>query len=110
MPNPWVSLIYVQLIPVNKAVNERKQLEKGLKEGERKKHMAALVKRPKCLPVRSFPDEPFRIGVDSRVEEAHLEGGRLLDLRADVARREPGVDSLNPFRPKFTAMCKAGKS
>jgi hypothetical protein len=30
MPNPWVSLRQDQLIPVNKAVNKKEQLEKGL--------------------------------------------------------------------------------
>jgi hypothetical protein len=29
MPNPWVSLKSNQLIPVNKAVNKKDQLEKG---------------------------------------------------------------------------------
>jgi hypothetical protein len=29
MPNPWVSLRCDQLIPVNKAVNESEQMEKG---------------------------------------------------------------------------------
>jgi hypothetical protein len=37
MPNPWVSLRRDQLIPVNKAVNEKEQLEKGLEEEEKKK-------------------------------------------------------------------------
>jgi hypothetical protein len=32
MPNPWVSLRRDKLIPVNKAVNEKEQLEKGLEE------------------------------------------------------------------------------
>jgi hypothetical protein len=32
MPNPWVSLRRDQLIPVNKAVNEKEQLEEGQKE------------------------------------------------------------------------------
>jgi hypothetical protein len=36
-PNPWVSLRRDQLIPVNKAVNEKEQLEKGLEEEEEKK-------------------------------------------------------------------------
>jgi hypothetical protein len=36
MPNPWVSLRCDQLIPVNKAVNEKEQLEKGLEEEEGK--------------------------------------------------------------------------
>jgi hypothetical protein len=36
MPNPWVSVRRDQLIPVNKAVNEREQLEKGLAEEEEK--------------------------------------------------------------------------
>jgi hypothetical protein len=34
MPNPWVSQRRDQLIPVNKAVNEKEQLEKGLEEEE----------------------------------------------------------------------------
>jgi hypothetical protein len=38
MPNPRVSLRRDQLIPVNKAVNEKEQLEKGLKEEEGKKY------------------------------------------------------------------------
>jgi hypothetical protein len=37
MPNPLVSLRRDQLIPVNKAVNEKEQLEKGLVEEEKKK-------------------------------------------------------------------------
>jgi hypothetical protein len=37
MPNPWVFLRCDQLIPVNKAVNEKEQLEKGLEEERRKK-------------------------------------------------------------------------
>jgi hypothetical protein len=32
MPNPWVSLRRDQLIPVNKAVNKKNQLEKWLEE------------------------------------------------------------------------------
>jgi hypothetical protein len=32
MPNPWVSLRRGQLIPANKALNEKEQLEKGLEE------------------------------------------------------------------------------
>jgi hypothetical protein len=35
MPNPWVSLRRDQLIPVNKAVNEKEHLEKGLEEEEK---------------------------------------------------------------------------
>jgi hypothetical protein len=34
MPNPWVSVRCAQLIPVNKAVNKKEQLEKGLEEEE----------------------------------------------------------------------------
>jgi hypothetical protein len=37
MPNPWVSLRRDQLIPVNKAVNKKEQLEKGLEKEEGKK-------------------------------------------------------------------------
>jgi hypothetical protein len=36
---PWVSLSCDQLIPVNKAVNKKEQLEKGLEEEEEKKDM-----------------------------------------------------------------------
>jgi hypothetical protein len=32
MANPWVSLRRDQLIPVNKVVNKKEQLEKGLEE------------------------------------------------------------------------------
>jgi hypothetical protein len=35
-PNPWVSLRRDQLIPVNKAANEKEQSEKGLEEEEEK--------------------------------------------------------------------------
>jgi hypothetical protein len=35
MPNPWVSLRRDQLIPVNKAVNEKEQLEKGTEDEKR---------------------------------------------------------------------------
>jgi hypothetical protein len=36
MPNPWVSLRCDQLIPVNKAVNEKEQLEKRTGGGGKK--------------------------------------------------------------------------
>jgi hypothetical protein len=36
MPNTWVSLRSDQLIPVNKVVNDKEQLEKGLEEEEEK--------------------------------------------------------------------------
>jgi hypothetical protein len=32
MPSPWVSVRHEQLIPVNKAVNEKEQLEKRREE------------------------------------------------------------------------------
>jgi hypothetical protein len=38
MPNPWVSVRRDQLIPVNKAVNEKEQLEIVLEEEERINH------------------------------------------------------------------------
>jgi hypothetical protein len=41
MPNPWVSLRRDQLSLVNKAVNEKEQLEKGLEE--EKKSAANVV-------------------------------------------------------------------
>jgi hypothetical protein len=40
MPNPWVSLRHDQLIPVNKAVNKKEQLEKGRRR--RKKHKLVI--------------------------------------------------------------------
>jgi hypothetical protein len=43
MPNPWVSLRCNQLIPVNKVVNEKEELEKGLEEEEEKRQIATLV-------------------------------------------------------------------
>jgi hypothetical protein len=36
MPNSWVSLRCDRLIPVNKVVNKKEQLEKGLEEKEEK--------------------------------------------------------------------------
>jgi hypothetical protein len=36
MRNPWVSLRRDQLIPVNKVVNEKEQLENRLEEEEKK--------------------------------------------------------------------------
>jgi hypothetical protein len=36
MPNPWVSQRHDQLIPVNKAVNKKEQLEKGAGGGRGK--------------------------------------------------------------------------
>jgi hypothetical protein len=38
MPNPWVSLRRDQLIPVNKAVNEKEQLDKRAGGGGGKKY------------------------------------------------------------------------
>jgi hypothetical protein len=43
MPNPWVSLRGDQLIPVNKAVNEKEQLEKGAGGGGEKSIISALL-------------------------------------------------------------------
>jgi hypothetical protein len=43
MPNPWVSLRRDQLIPVNNAVNEKDQLEKGLEEEEDEKKVSTYV-------------------------------------------------------------------
>jgi hypothetical protein len=43
MPNPWVSLRHDQLIPINKAVNEKEQLEKGLEEEEKKKKLVSVL-------------------------------------------------------------------
>jgi hypothetical protein len=36
MPNPWESLRRDQLIPVNKAVNKKEQLEKGWRRRRKK--------------------------------------------------------------------------
>jgi hypothetical protein len=43
MPNPWVSLRRDQLILVNKVVNEKEQLEKGLEEKEEKTCLGKFV-------------------------------------------------------------------
>jgi hypothetical protein len=42
MPNPWVSLRCDQLIPVNKAVSEKEQLEKGMKEEGKRRRMLKM--------------------------------------------------------------------
>jgi hypothetical protein len=42
MPNPWVSLRRDQLIPVNKAVNEKEQLEKRAGGGGKKEITSEL--------------------------------------------------------------------
>jgi hypothetical protein len=47
MPNPWASLRDDQLIPVNKAVNKKEQLEKGIEE--EKKIVTSVVKLPRQL-------------------------------------------------------------
>jgi hypothetical protein len=44
MPNPLVSLRRDQLIPVNKAVNKKEQLGKGLEEEEEKKSFQNVSK------------------------------------------------------------------
>jgi hypothetical protein len=36
MPNPWVSLRHDQFIPVNKAVNDKEQLEKRPEEEKKR--------------------------------------------------------------------------
>jgi hypothetical protein len=43
MTNPWVSIRRDQLILVNKGVNEKEQLEKGLEEEEGKKAETAQL-------------------------------------------------------------------
>jgi hypothetical protein len=43
MPNPWVSLRHDQLIPVNKAVNEKEQLKKGLEEEEEEEEKTVYI-------------------------------------------------------------------
>jgi hypothetical protein len=50
MLNPWVSLRRDQLIPVNKAVNEKEQLE----EEDKKITKLAEIRRiwPPCAPAR----------------------------------------------------------
>jgi hypothetical protein len=53
MPNTWVSLRSDQLIPVNKVVNDKEQLEKGLEEEEEKNDgvgIAAFIFR--CFVLR----------------------------------------------------------
>jgi hypothetical protein len=51
MSNPWVSLRYDQLIPGNKAVNEKEQLGKGLEE-ERKKSFLDDIGIRRCSALR----------------------------------------------------------
>jgi hypothetical protein len=60
MPNPWVSLRRDQLIPVNKVVNEKGQLEKGLEEEEEKKKVP--ISTSEVLLVRKTParNRPWR--------------------------------------------------
>jgi hypothetical protein len=41
--NPWVSLRRDQLILVNKVVNNKEQLEKGLEEEEEKKILSKII-------------------------------------------------------------------
>jgi hypothetical protein len=53
MPNPWLSLRRDQLIRVNKAVNEKEQLEKGLEEGEKINFRPILS--PCCQLIFHFP-------------------------------------------------------
>jgi hypothetical protein len=43
MPNPWVSLRRDQLIPLNKALNKKEQLEKGAGGGGGKKYMMVAI-------------------------------------------------------------------
>jgi hypothetical protein len=50
MPNPWVSLRRDQLIPVNKAVNEKEQLEKGTGGGGGKKEMKTISRNTVSCP------------------------------------------------------------
>jgi hypothetical protein len=46
-PTPWVSLRRDQLIPVNKAVNEKEHLEKGLEVEEKKRSsIGVVIKEP----------------------------------------------------------------
>jgi hypothetical protein len=52
MPNPWVSLRCDPLIPVNKGVNKKEQLEKGLEEEEEEK----TVKERKGVSVQPTQD------------------------------------------------------
>jgi hypothetical protein len=42
MPNPWLSLRHDQPLPFNKAVNEKEQLEKGMKEEGENKDMSSM--------------------------------------------------------------------
>jgi hypothetical protein len=56
MPNPWVSLRRDQLIPVNKVVNKKEQLEKGWRR-RRKKEEFFDERRPgseKKYPILLF--------------------------------------------------------
>jgi hypothetical protein len=54
MPNPWVPKRCDQLILVNKAVNEKEQLEKGLEEEEEQKgHIKAYGGSESLIPNNS---------------------------------------------------------
>jgi hypothetical protein len=59
MPNPWVSLRRDQLIPVNKAVNEKEQLDKRAGGGGGKKPTFRALK---IYPNRSLGDEKMPSG------------------------------------------------
>jgi hypothetical protein len=52
MPNPWVSLRCDQLIPVNKVVNEKEQLEKGLEDEKRRNFASTLPTEGSFLSCR----------------------------------------------------------
>jgi hypothetical protein len=51
MPNPWVSLRCDLLIPINKAGNEKEQLEKGTEEEEKRDFLSQwhLPREPKIF-------------------------------------------------------------
>jgi hypothetical protein len=46
MPNPWVSLRHDKLIPVNKVVNKKEQLEEGLEKEEKKNLLLQTASLP----------------------------------------------------------------
>jgi hypothetical protein len=62
MPNPWVSLRHDQLILVNKAVNEKEQLDKRAGGGGGKKRTQQFVCDSECKEfffLLSFKDQCY---------------------------------------------------
>jgi hypothetical protein len=74
MPNPWVSLVGDQLIPVNKAVNEKEQSEKGLEEEEKKGHarlLGQINREPRHTRLKSHRRSKSRTRVNAAIQHMH---------------------------------------